>query len=79
MKFDRLVTGTKAWDYNVDGLATVGLLPDFTHDLMKLGVGPDDLQPFFMSAESYVFMWECIENESMRLLQRCQRLMKMAP
>jgi microsomal dipeptidase-like Zn-dependent dipeptidase len=51
--------GNKTWDYNVDGLAHVGLYPDFIADLEALGLG-DKLGPLFNSAEAYVKMWEKI-------------------
>jgi microsomal dipeptidase-like Zn-dependent dipeptidase len=51
--------GSRTWDYNVDGLAHVGLYPDFIADLQAIGLG-DKLGPLFNSAEAYVRMWEKI-------------------
>jgi microsomal dipeptidase-like Zn-dependent dipeptidase len=55
---DRSSSGARTWDFNTDGLAHVGLLPDFLADLEVLGVGSTDLAPLFRSAEGYVQMWE---------------------
>jgi microsomal dipeptidase-like Zn-dependent dipeptidase len=50
------------WDYNTDGVAHVGLLPDFIQDLRSVGVSDAQLQPLFRSAEAYVHMWELAEQ-----------------
>jgi len=49
------------WDYNEDGLAHVGLLPDFVEDLRRAGLSDAQLQPLFRSAEAYLRMWERAE------------------
>jgi uncharacterized repeat protein (TIGR01451 family) len=46
------------WDFNVDGLAHAGLVPDMIEDLRRVGVSDDYLRPLFRSAEAYVHMWE---------------------
>jgi uncharacterized repeat protein (TIGR01451 family) len=46
------------WDFNVDGLAHDGLVPDLIEDLRRVGVTDAYLQPLFRSAEAYVHMWE---------------------
>jgi microsomal dipeptidase-like Zn-dependent dipeptidase len=58
----RSVVGQKTFDYNVDGLAHMGMLPDFIEDMRKIGVSDNDLRPLFNSAERYVSMWEKIES-----------------
>jgi hypothetical protein len=52
------VLGQRSWNFNVDGLAHVGLLPDFVHDLKTVGVTNEQLDPLFRSAEAYIAMWE---------------------
>ena len=52
----------KPWDINFDGLAHVGMLPDFIQDLRQDGVTDAQLQPLFRSAEGYVRMWERAET-----------------
>ena len=48
------VIGQRTFDFNTDGLAHVGMLPDFIADLRAIGLGPDDLKPLFSSAEGYI-------------------------
>lgn len=59
--FERSRTGSRVFDYNQDGLAHVGLLPDFVEDLKKSGLSDPDLAPLFRSAEAYIAMWEAID------------------
>lgn len=59
--FEQQQTGYKAFDYNVDGLAHVGLLPDLLHDLRTVGLGQTYLDAVFRSAEWYVRVWERAE------------------
>lgn len=60
----RFVTGTRTWDINVDGLAHVGLVPDFVADLQTLGLTADELDPLLHAAEGYVRVWERAANAS---------------
>ncbi|HKE23483.1 MAG TPA: membrane dipeptidase [Bryobacteraceae bacterium] len=55
--FDKQVSGQKTYDFNVDGLAHIGLLPDMVADLMNVGVDVQQLQPLFGSAQAYINMW----------------------
>src|SRR5262245_22361736 len=57
-RFDRQVTGQKVFDFNGDGLAHVGLLPDLIADLRKIGLADADLDPLFRSAEGFIQVWE---------------------
>jgi microsomal dipeptidase-like Zn-dependent dipeptidase len=50
--------GTRTFDINMDGLAHVGMLPDFIADLETLGLTERDLEPLLKSAEGYIRMWE---------------------
>ena len=59
--FEKQVTGFKTFDYNVDGLAHVGLLPDLFADLQKIGVDQVYVDQVFCSAEAYVRVWERAE------------------
>jgi hypothetical protein len=56
--FDRQTTGQKTYDFNGDGLAHVGLLPDLVADLRAIGLTDEDLMPLFGSAEGFVDVWE---------------------
>ncbi len=59
--FDRQVTGQKTFDFNVDGLAHVGLLPDLVAELTQLNLAPVYLDAIYRSAEAYVETWERAE------------------
>ena len=61
--FNQQVTGKKVFDYNVDGLAHIGLLPDFVEDLRQVGLtlpGPQGTyhEMLLNSAEEYIRVWE---------------------
>ena len=58
--FDRQVSGEKTYDFNVDGLAHIGLLPDMVADLRNIGVPDQQLQPLFGSAQGYINMWSAV-------------------
>jgi microsomal dipeptidase-like Zn-dependent dipeptidase len=60
---DRYQFGARTWDYNTDGLAHVGLYPDFIADLEAIGLTHDELAPLFNSVEAYVRMWEKIDDD----------------
>lgn len=54
----RSLVGRRTFDFNTDGLAHVGMLPDFIADLETLGLTAEDLRPLLSSAEGYIRMWE---------------------
>jgi hypothetical protein len=56
--FDKQVTGLKTFDFNVDGLAHVGLLPDLVKDMEQIGLSQPYLDALFGSAEAYIRVWE---------------------
>jgi hypothetical protein len=60
----RRIDGERDWDFNVDGMAHYGMLPDFLQDLKNVGLGPDQLRPLFYSAEDYIRMWDRAETAS---------------
>ena len=53
--------GTRTFDFNTDGLAHIGLLPDFLKDLAHVGMTDAQLDPLFSSAEAFLRMWEDCE------------------
>lgn len=55
---DRSRVGERTFDINADGLAHVGMLPDFIEELMAVGVGASELDSLFGSAQGYVSMWD---------------------
>ena len=63
-KFEKQITGDKTFDYNYDGLAHVGLLPDFIEDLKTVGLSNYYLDKLFRSADAYVDVWERAERSA---------------
>jgi hypothetical protein len=53
----RCSTEQKEWDYNFEGVAHYGLLPDFLQDLTNVGLKAKDLSVMFQSAEHFAQMW----------------------
>jgi microsomal dipeptidase-like Zn-dependent dipeptidase len=52
------------FDFNVDGMAHYGMLPDFLQDLRNIGLTAEDLAPLFRSAHDYVAMWDKCNREA---------------
>ncbi len=54
----------KTWDYNRDGVAHIGLYPDYFQDLKNLGMTLAERQVFFNAADYFVNMWQiCKRNK----------------
>jgi hypothetical protein len=49
---------TKRFDFNTDGVAHIGMVPDLIEDLSVLGIPAPALEPLFSSAEGYIRAWE---------------------
>jgi microsomal dipeptidase-like Zn-dependent dipeptidase len=69
-RFTRQKTADRTFDFNDDGLAHVGLLPDLMRDFANIlenrnarepSEPPLDMDPLFNSAETYIRMWERAE------------------
>jgi microsomal dipeptidase-like Zn-dependent dipeptidase len=58
------VMGRRTFDFNVDGLAHYGLLPDLLQDLKNIGLGAREFGALFSSAEAYLVMWERTARQS---------------
>ncbi len=54
----KCTTGNKEWDFNIDGMAHYGLLPDYIESCRKAGMTTDEQNRFFSSAERFAQMWE---------------------
>jgi hypothetical protein len=50
--------GKRKYDFNVDGLAHFGMVPDMLQDLKNIGLPPYDFENLFSSAEGYLESWE---------------------
>lgn len=53
-----ITTPRRDWDYNKEGMAHIGMVPDFFESLKKDGMGTDKLHQLFLSCEYFVRMWE---------------------
>lgn len=54
--------GGRQFDFNLDGLAHYGMLPDMLQDLANNGANPNVMAPLFRSAEDYIRLWEKCEK-----------------
>lgn len=54
----QMALGKKSYDYNVDGMAHYGVLPDFTLDVALQLDATESLDTFFHSAEAFIEVWE---------------------
>ncbi|MFE5028560.1 discoidin domain-containing protein [Streptomyces sp. NPDC056656] len=57
---DRQQTGDRTWDFNTDGAAHVGMVPDWIEQ-MRLSGGKDTVQDLLGGAESYLRTWKSTE------------------
>lgn len=57
-------SGGRTWDFNTDGLAHYGLLPDMLRDLVHVGMREEELDPLFSSAEAFLRAWEKCEQRA---------------
>lgn len=59
--------GNRTLDFNNEGLAHIGLLPELIEDIRGDGVSDAELEPLFKSAEGYIRMWERAERRGAAL------------
>ncbi|MFG2217921.1 MULTISPECIES: discoidin domain-containing protein [unclassified Streptomyces] len=57
---DRQQTGQRTWDFNIDGAAHVGMVPDWIEQI-RLSGGKDTVQDLLGGAESYLRTWQATE------------------
>jgi microsomal dipeptidase-like Zn-dependent dipeptidase len=50
--------GGRTFDFNVDGLAHYGMLPDLLQDLKNIGLGAREFEALFSSADAFLVMWD---------------------
>ena len=62
--FHQPTLGNRTIDFNTEGLAHIGLLPDLIEDVRRDGVSDEALEPLFKSAEAYIRMWEKAERRA---------------
>ncbi len=61
VRFLRQVTGQRTFDFNTDGTAHYGMLPDFIKH-SQVQHNPLDLEPLFLGAEAYIRMIERVDR-----------------
>ncbi|MGI9433125.1 MAG: hypothetical protein ACR2PQ_12970 [Myxococcota bacterium] len=59
--------GNRPVDFNTEGMAHIGLLPELIEDVRGDGVTDEELEPLFKSAEGYIRMWEKAEARAAAL------------
>jgi microsomal dipeptidase-like Zn-dependent dipeptidase len=82
---------SQGYDISFDGVAHVGMIPDFVEELRVLGLTQDELEPLWSGAEAYIRTWEEAEGwaagygseKTKGIAQSCQqaraRLLTFAP
>lgn len=65
--FTQPFVGNRQIDFNTEGLAHVGLLPELIEDARRDAESDADLEPLFRSAEGYIRMWERSEARAAEL------------
>lgn len=65
--FSQPHVGTRVVDFNEEGLAHIGLLPELIEEVRGDGVSDAELEPLFRSAEGYIRMWEKAESRGLAL------------
>lgn len=60
-EFEMCRTGDRTWDYNREGVAHYGLLPDYVRDIAALG-GTREVEALDLGAEDFAQMWERCER-----------------
>jgi microsomal dipeptidase-like Zn-dependent dipeptidase len=54
---------SKSWNYNTEGVAHIGLYPDYFQDLKNLGMTKRERQVFFSAADYLVNMWQLCDRK----------------
>jgi len=67
VKFVEPQLGNRPVDFNTEGMAHIGLLPELIEDVRRDGVTDRELEPLFKSAEGYIRMWEKAEARAAAL------------
>jgi microsomal dipeptidase-like Zn-dependent dipeptidase len=64
---ERSKAGRRDFDINIDGVAHVGMLPDFIQDLKNVGLTEENLKALNRSAMDYVSMWSVAEKRAQEI------------
>jgi hypothetical protein len=49
--------GHSGWDFNLDGMQHIGLMPDLIQDMRNVGVQWEQIGPLFRGAQDFIDMW----------------------
>jgi microsomal dipeptidase-like Zn-dependent dipeptidase len=52
----------RVWDYNTQGMAHIGMVPDFFQALVNAGMGKEVVNQLMLSSEYFAQMWEKCER-----------------
>jgi microsomal dipeptidase-like Zn-dependent dipeptidase len=66
--FSKQQSGQRYFDFNTDGLAHIGMLPDMIGDLKAIGLTDQQLQPLFGSAQAYITSWFKVNREAPEII-----------
>lgn len=64
--FEAPQLGSRAVDFNTEGMIHIGLLPELIEDVRRDGATDEALEPLFRSAEAYIRMWEKATSKATR-------------
>lgn len=64
VELDWSKAGKKSFNFNEDGLAHVGMLPDLIADFQQMGVTGSHLEPLLNSADGYATVWSKAHRRS---------------
>ncbi len=62
--------GNRLYDFNTDGAAHMGMMPDFFEDLRQQGLKRSDLEPVYRSADFFTTMWSNAISRAAQLQQQ---------
>ncbi len=74
----KCVTGTKTWDFNEEGFAHYGLLPDYVESMRSAGMTQAEHDRLFSGAEYFCQMWAKCERRAYDM-SRPQRTVHLSP
>jgi microsomal dipeptidase-like Zn-dependent dipeptidase len=64
VEFTQPFVGNRMIDFNTEGMAHIGMLPELLEDARGDASSDADLEPLFRSAEGYIRMWERAEERA---------------
>ena len=67
MTFTEPQVGERSINFNTEGMAHIGLMPELIEDARRDAESDAQLEPLFRSAEAYVRMWERSESRAAAL------------